>query len=188
MNDEDFEDEDFEDEDDDEWEWEELEEPLNVQQQPRGAAQAGMCPNLCRATFLHPVPSPFEQGAKRIGGICGENRERTQHAAENCGAGTCGTCVCVCVHAAGAPPAGDGGPGDFSSAVFQAMAFADDDEDEDELEEEEERAQGGGGGVAAAAVDYSGMNVKELKAAAKERGLKGFSTLKKAELLRLLQG
>ena len=72
------------------------------------------------------------------------------------------------------------------------MAFADDDEEEEEEFEEEEaeaeeRAQGGGGS-AAAAVDYSGMNVKELKAAAKERGLKGFSTLKKAELLQLLQG
>jgi hypothetical protein len=96
-------------------------------------------------------------------------------------------CVCVWVHVAGAPPAGDGGPGDLSSAVFQAMAFADDDEEEfEEFEEEEERAEGGGD--VAAAVDYSGMNIKELKAAAKERGLRGYSTLKKAELLQLLQG
>jgi len=73
------------------------------------------------------------------------------------------------------------------------MAFADDDEEEEEEfeeeeAEEEERAQGGGGLAAQEAAYYSGMNVKELKAAAKERGLKGFSTLKKAELLQLLQG
>ena len=35
--------------------------------------------------------------------------------------------------------------------------------------------------------DYSKMSVTDLKAAAKEQGLKGYSKLKKAELLDLLQ-
>ena len=34
--------------------------------------------------------------------------------------------------------------------------------------------------------DYTSLNVAELKAMAKQRGLKGYSTLKKAELIALL--
>ena len=34
--------------------------------------------------------------------------------------------------------------------------------------------------------DYSGQTVSQLKTIAKERGLKGYSTLKKAELITLL--
>ncbi len=36
------------------------------------------------------------------------------------------------------------------------------------------------------AADLSGLKVTELKALAKERGIKGYSTLKKADLLSLL--
>lgn len=38
----------------------------------------------------------------------------------------------------------------------------------------------------AATVDYSSMNVAELKAAAKEAGIKGYTSLKKAELIEAL--
>lgn len=37
-------------------------------------------------------------------------------------------------------------------------------------------------------VDYSKMTVAELKAAAKEKGLTGYTSLKKAELVELLKG
>ena len=36
------------------------------------------------------------------------------------------------------------------------------------------------------ATDYSGQTVSQLKTIAKERGLKGYSSLKKAELITLL--
>ena len=37
-----------------------------------------------------------------------------------------------------------------------------------------------------ATVDYSSMTVAELKAAAKEAGIKGYTSLKKAELIEAL--
>jgi hypothetical protein len=98
------------------------------------------------------------------------------------------------VAAGSAAPVG-GAPDTLMSAVFQAMANLDDDEEEEEdrrpspLQQaesgvEKRRAKGGQSG--GSGEDYSGMNVKDLKAAAKARGIKGFSTLKKAELLQML--
>ena len=41
-------------------------------------------------------------------------------------------------------------------------------------------------GVSSVAVDYSSMKVSELKAEAKSRGLKGYSSMRKADLVKLL--
>ncbi|MGE4321235.1 MAG: 30S ribosomal protein S2 [Acholeplasmataceae bacterium] len=55
-------------------------------------------------------------------------------------------------------------------------------EEQDEVEEETESVE-----VAEDALDFDNMTVSELKAIAKDRGISGYSTLKKAELIDVLK-